>query len=167
MDVGIKEWGPTVGFFNFDIDPNAQFIHGAINPRSTRDLLKITEVKRRWNAITPDATTMPVGSGQRAATQNQKTNSIRRNDAQQQVVDRSVIQVKNSTYRNFKISTARLSHSACAAYFERLDGRPIFWDGTARLIVKTASYSSELLAITDAQMSIDDLMASEQGTVTV
>jgi hypothetical protein len=147
-----------VGYFNFDIDTGAEFIRGAINPRSTRDLLKITEVKRRWNGITPDATTTALGSDSRTATQNQTSNSIRRDDTHEV---RSVIEVKSSTYRNFKISTARLSDTACVAYFERLDGRPIFWERTARSIVKTQSYSSELLAITDAQLCIDDLMVSE------
>jgi hypothetical protein len=160
-----KSRGPTVGYFNFDIDTSAEFIHGAINPRSTRDLFKIAEVKRRWNGIAPNVITMAADSDRRTAPQNRASNSIRRHDIQQEVVNRSVIQVKkNSTYRNFKISATRLSHSVCVAYFERLDGRPIVWEGTARSIVKTESYCSETLAITDAQMSIDDLMASEPGT---
>jgi hypothetical protein len=159
-----KSRGPTVGYFNFDIDTSAEFTRGAINPRSTRDLFKIAEVKRHWNAITANAATMAVGSDRRTAPQNRTSNLIRRHPTQQEVVNRSVVQVKNSTYRNFKISITRTGHSVCVAYFERLDGRPIFWEGTARSIVKTESYCSELLAVTDAQMSIDELMASEPGS---
>jgi hypothetical protein len=160
-DVGIQRREPTVGRFNFDIDPGAEFTYDAKITRSTRDLLKSTEAKPRRTATLPDTITLAVCSDRRLATQNRASRSIRRHDTQQVVVNRRLVHVKNSNYRNFKISTARSSDSAWVAYFERLDGRPVFWEGKARSMMKTESYSSETLAIADAQISIDDFLASQ------
>lgn len=150
--------------FNFNIDSGATFLYGA-DRRSTRDLLKFTEAKRRWKGVAPDTIAAPAVSHRSVVPQNRLSPSRRSRDTQQATVNRGAAQGEHSTYRNFKISTARPSHSICVAYFERLDGRPILWQGTARSIVRTASYGSEVLAIADAQISIDDLMASQPAAL--
>ena len=150
-----------MSYFNFNIDPDAEFIWGVKNTRSTRDLLKVNAAKPRRQAVLPDAMTLTVGQDRHMPAQNRTSHAIRRRDAQQAVVLHCSAQAENANYRNFKISTARSSDSAWVAYFERLDGRPILWEGTGRSIVRTTSYSLETLAIADAQISIDDYLASE------
>ena len=150
-----------MSYFTFDIDPNADFNCGAKIARSTRDLLGINAGKPRRQAAVAEATTLAAGLDRRMPAQNRISHAIRRHDAQQPVVHRCPVQVENSNYRNFKISTARSNHSTWVAYFERLDGRPVYWQGTERSIVRTEPYSLETLAIADAQISIDDYLASE------
>lgn len=150
-----------MSYFNFDIDPNADFNCGVKIARSTRDLLKTNAAKPRRQAVLPDTLTLAVDLDRRMPAQNRTSHAIRRRDAQQAIVLHCSAQGENANYRNFRISTARSSDSAWVAYFERLDGRPILWEGTGRSIVRTTSYSLETLAIADAQISIDDYLASE------
>ena len=147
--------------FNFAIDPDADFNYGVKIARSTRDLLKTAAARPRLQAAAPAAVALAVGSDRRMPPQSRTSRAIRRHDTQQAVVNHWPVQVKESTYRNFKISTARSNRSTWVAYFERLDGRPVIWEGTARSMVKTAPYSSETLAIADAHISIDDFLASQ------
>ncbi len=148
-----------MGYFNFDIDNSAKFYYGTKTTRSTRDLLKITDARPRWK--TPDAIAPAAGSDRRVAAQSRTPRSIRQHDTHQPVVNCCLVHKDNSVYRNFKISTARSGQAGWVAYFERLDGHPVFWEGTGRSMVRTASYGSQSLAIADAQISIDDLLASE------
>jgi hypothetical protein len=150
--------GPTVSRFNFDINPSANLPCGRKSTRSTRDLLKTTVVKRRWRAVAPDCASVASNLVGDAAPQEQALHSIQHR-IQQEVQNRCLTHGKQLAYRNFKISTARIGQLTWIAYFGRSDGQSVLWDGTARPIVETAPYSSEILAIADAEISIDDLMA--------
>jgi hypothetical protein len=148
-----------VSRFNFDIHPGAKLLCGPKSQRSTRDLLKTTVAKRRWRAIAPDRASGALNLVGRA-TQEQVPNTIQHHGMPQAVRNDSVTHGKQFMYRNFKISTARFGQLTWIAYFGRWDGHPILWDGVARSIVETGPYGSEMLAIADAELSIDDLMVS-------
>jgi hypothetical protein len=148
-----------VSRFNFDIHPGANLKCGAKSKRSTRDLLKTTFTNRRWRAIAPDCSSDALCLVERAAPQKQALQPTQQ-WIQQAVRNRCLTHGKHFSYRNFEISTARFGQLTWIAYFGRSDGHPVLWDGTARSIVETVPYSSEMLAIADAEISIDDLMAS-------
>jgi hypothetical protein len=153
-----------VSRFNFDIHPSAILRCGRKSTRSTRDLLKTTAAKRRWRAIAPGRASGVLNSVGRA-TQQQAAHANQQLGMPEVVRDHCETHGKQLTYRNFKISTARFGQLTWIAYFARSDGHPVLWDGMARSVVETGSYSSEMLAIADAELSIDDLMGSAFPTL--
>jgi hypothetical protein len=148
-----------VSRFNFDIHPSAILWCGRKSTRSTRDLLKTTAAKRRWRAIAPGPASGVLNLIGRAA-QEQAPHAIQHLGMPQVVRNHCETHGKQFMYRNFKISTARFGQLTWIAYFGRSDGHPVLWDGMAQSVVETSPYSSEMLAIADAELSIDDLMAS-------
>ena len=148
--------------FNFEIDPSARITCRPKERQPTRDLLKSIVAKSRNRAIAPNAESKP---GFRAGA----TPSIPRNPLQTgrhepfAQFSRPATAARGSQceYRDFRICTSQRNPLVWVAHFSRADGRCVLWNGSPVLIVETAPYAAESLAIADAKLSIDDLMRSE------
>jgi hypothetical protein len=64
-----------------------------------------------------------------------------------------------TTYKNYLISTNRLSDGSWVASFERIDGAPVVVTGVAQFVLTTTAYLTKLLATADAEIEIDAIAA--------
>ena len=72
--------------------------------------------------------------------------------------------VKKSTYKLHSISATEFPNGQWVATFSRLDGAPIVVNGSSRMALTTDSYLASFLAVADAEMEIDEIVA-RGGTV--
>jgi hypothetical protein len=70
------------------------------------------------------------------------------------------------SYKGHSISATQLSGGNWVASFARIDGTPIIVGGVARLSMKTGSHATQLMAIADAQIEVDVLIARRANQVT-
>jgi hypothetical protein len=152
--------GTVMHRFNFDIDSGAHFTWERKRPKSTRDLLRLTiEKKQNGERVraaslnSPDAEDVAISQidgPQPPAPRQSKAGVNKRLRSSRQL-----------RYRGFVISTVSPAPRVWIAYFGRADGRAIFWRGTACPIAETGLHEAEVLAVSDAMLSIEDLLAWE------
>jgi hypothetical protein len=79
--------------------------------------------------------------------------------SQSQQRERSPIELCNARhYRRHCISTEQLPNGQWTAMVARLDGAPIVVDGSQHLTLTTDTYLAGFLAITDAEIKIDEII---------
>ncbi len=146
--------------FNFDIHSEAHFTWQLKRPRSTRELLRLTVERKQNGEQLRDARLNSMDAEGMALPRMESLRPPAPRKAKA-AVNKRLRSHRQSSYMGFVISTVSPAPRVWIAYFGRADGRAMFWEGAARAIAETGPHQAEVLAMSDAMLSIEDLLAWE------